>query len=437
MTNVTTVRYFFYVLTFVAWGAVGVGSVHAQTTGNEWAVDVTEGYIEAVGVEGPGAEFTVEIWVNPAFVSFGPRKIIGITDEGPDAGFVIGKDGEGAVTFEVWDENNNYYPLTGGTLAQGEWAHIALTYDEADETLTGYLNGEQTAQRTDVPSVSNPNDTLTMGVDPWSQDSEYFDGQFDEVRIWNIERSQSEIQNTMNTPLGGDESGLTHYYSLEEGSGSTAYDVTGDVDGTFMGDASWVDNNVAPLPVEVAGFEAVPSDGEVVLTWRTLSETNNSQFRIERKATEQHAWTQVGSRTSKAQGGTTTDPLRYSFTDDAIPFEAETLSYRLVQKDLDGTESTVGERTVTIGGPERFTVHGNTPNPVRGQTRIRYEVPAQTHVTVSVHDMLGRKVRTLVDQKQKGYQEVSFTPERLSSGVYLYRVTAGDQSETRRMVLMR
>ena len=59
-------------------------------------------------------------------------------------------------------------------------------------------------------------------------------------------------------------------------------------------------------------------------------------------------------------------------------------------------------------------------------------------VTVGVYDALGRKVRTLVgDEPQQGRQELTFRAEGLSSGVYFYRITAGDYRETRKLVLVR
>jgi hypothetical protein len=80
------------------------------------------------------------------------------------------------------------------------------------------------------------------------------------------------------------------------------------------------------------------------------------------------------------------------------------------------------------------------PNPVRAGRRgtIRYELPAQEKVSLTLFDAQGRTVRTLVEGAvQSGRQEVTFTPQRLSSGVYFYRLQAGEHTATHRLALMR
>ena len=192
------------------------------------------------------------------------------------------------------------------------------------------------------------------------------------------------------------------------------------------------------LPVELASFEAAPSsNGNVALTWQTFSEMGNDRFRIERKRESAAEWTNMGTRQSQAPGGTSAEALRYRFTDEALPFEATALTYRLVQRDLDGTETIAGETTIEIGTPQRFRLHGSFPNPFRTQTTIRYELPEERRVTVAVYDALGRRVRTLVDEEQRGRQEVTFEARELASGVYFVRLVAGDVVKTQRMVLVR
>jgi hypothetical protein len=199
------------------------------------------------------------------------------------------------------------------------------------------------------------------------------------------------------------------------------------------------------LPVELAGFEATPvgSEGEesVALTWKTATETNNDRFRVERStAAGAAAFQQVTSVESKAGGdGTSSSQLRYAFTDDALPFEAQRLTYRLTQIDRDGSEEVVAEQTVEVGGAATFTLKGSAPNPFRGQTTIRYELAEQSEVTLEVFDARGRQVRTLVSDETQpsGGQSVTFDAEGLSSGVYFYRLRAGDFSATRRAVLVR
>ena len=194
------------------------------------------------------------------------------------------------------------------------------------------------------------------------------------------------------------------------------------------------------MPVELVGFEATADGASAVrLSWQTASETGNDRFVIERQAGDASAWSGMTTVETRADGGTSSEPLSYTATDADLPFEAQTLTYRLVQIDRDGTRTVAGQTAVEVGAPEQFALHGAFPNPVRsGQTTIRYELPEERAVTVGVYDALGRKVRTLVgDEPQQGRQELTFRAKGLSSGVYFYRITAGDYRETRKLVLVR
>jgi hypothetical protein len=89
--------------------------------------------------------------------------------------------------------------------------------------------------------------------------------------------------------------------------------------------------------------------------------------------------------------------------------------------------------------PTEFALRGNAPNPVRQATTIRYALPRSGRVTLTVYDVLGRRVATLLgDEKQAaGRKRVRFDASGLAAGVYLYRLTAGSYAETRRMVVVR
>jgi hypothetical protein len=69
---------------------------------------------------------------------------------------------------------------------------------------------------------------------------------------------------------------------------------------------------------------------------------------------------------------------------------------------------------------------------------ITYSLPGDAHVSLRVYDVLGRAVATLADQRQTaGQHTVRFDGTGLSSGVYIYRLSSGDRTETRRMQLMK
>jgi hypothetical protein len=98
----------------------------------------------------------------------------------------------------------------------------------------------------------------------------------------------------------------------------------------------------------------------------------------------------------------------------------------------------VGVRADCTKLPESFTISQNYPNPFNPSTMIKYQIPNSNYVSLKIYDVLGREVVTLVDEVQDvGFKSVAFDASQLTSGVYYYRIVAGDFVETRKMVLMR
>ena len=88
--------------------------------------------------------------------------------------------------------------------------------------------------------------------------------------------------------------------------------------------------------------------------------------------------------------------------------------------------------------PEEFGLDQNYPNPFNPATVISYQLPVNSDVTLEVFNMLGQHVATLVnDSQQAGRYEVSFDASSLSSGTYIYRIEAGEFTETKQMMFVK
>jgi hypothetical protein len=88
--------------------------------------------------------------------------------------------------------------------------------------------------------------------------------------------------------------------------------------------------------------------------------------------------------------------------------------------------------------PDGFILNQNYPNPFNPTTTIRYGLPQSSPVTLVVYNTLGQQVATLIEGEQKaGYHEVKFDASGLASGMYLYRIRAGDFVQTRKLLLVR
>jgi hypothetical protein len=86
--------------------------------------------------------------------------------------------------------------------------------------------------------------------------------------------------------------------------------------------------------------------------------------------------------------------------------------------------------------PNKFELKQNYPNPFNPSTAIEYTIPENSKVSLKVYDVLGRETATLVDKEQNsGTYLVIWNAKSASSGIYFYRITAGNYSDTKRMVL--
>jgi hypothetical protein len=99
----------------------------------------------------------------------------------------------------------------------------------------------------------------------------------------------------------------------------------------------------------------------------------------------------------------------------------------------------VGVDDVTENGlPREFSLSQNYPNPFNAQTAIKYALPRDSQVRIEIFDLLGRKVTTLVNEdKEAGVHEIIWNSDRAASGIYFYRMQAGDFSTTSKMLLLR
>ncbi len=106
----------------------------------------------------------------------------------------------------------------------GVWTHVAISYDSG--TVSTYVNGELVHTGTQSGPIGDSYPALN---DLWiggrsNAANAHFDGAIDDVRIWNVARTQAEIRASLAAPPVGNEAGLVGYYRFNEQGGTTVYD---------------------------------------------------------------------------------------------------------------------------------------------------------------------------------------------------------------------
>ena len=186
------------------------------------------------------------------------------------------------------------------------------------------------------------------------------------------------------------------------------------------------------IPVELNNFSANVDNGKVYLNWETATETNNLGFYIERKEIfsdgNENDWREIGFKEGK---GNSTERNYYSFED--RPISDGTYFYRLKQMDYDGTFKYSNELEVGLFTVRSFELSQNYPNPFNPSTTISFQLPEESFITLKVFDAIGTEVETIAEGKYPaGVHEVVFDADKLSSGLYLYRIISGNVELTKK-----
>jgi hypothetical protein len=127
---------------------------------------------------------------------------------------------------------------------------------------------------------------------------------------------------------------------------------------------------------------------------------------------------------------------RRNRSDTAIPTSLTASTYRAnIQIEMN-TVNAINDPLAGI--PKKYDLKQNYPNPFNPVTKINFEIPKQGYVSLKIYDVLGREVKTLVNEiKTAGYYSVDFDASTLSSGVYFYKLESGTYSDIKRMMLIK
>ena len=196
-----------------------------------------------------------------------------------------------------------------------------------------------------------------------------------------------------------------------------------------------VPETLTPLALLAMEASALPSG--ILISWEVYDERDTKGYRLYRSSEDD------GMLASVTPGLILADGRRHYQYIDADVTAGATYRYQLASVGPDGHETILGSQSATAAAPAKVTLGQNVPNPFNPQTEIRFVLPARTKVDLSIYDVRGRLVRSLVQgSKDAGEQIVRWDGRNdrgsaVASGVYVYRLRAGKETLSRRMVLLR
>jgi hypothetical protein len=290
------------------------------------------------------------------------------------------------------------------------WHHVAGVYNFDQSIAQLFFDGNKVAEKENVTgNLQTSLDPLYIGTKyPGAPYGDYFYGMIDEVRVWNIARTQPEIEMYMDRELQRTEPGLVGYWSFNEGSGPITYDITSNNnDGYLNGDVLWVKSN-APLSNWII---ADPQSGicYVDSTINILISVNAVDLDLG------DYYTSIIVSSNDPQNSNLIIPVLLKVT------------------------SSLGIDDQIAGNiPKKFSLSYNYPNPFNPVTMINYQLPITNYVDLSIYNLLGQKVKTLVSEKQNaGYHQVEWDASGFASGIYYYRIEADEFQDVKKMILIK
>ena len=129
-----------------------------------------------------------------------------------------------------------------------------------------------------------------------------------------------------------------------------------------------------------------------------------------------------------------------NLTDDIWDMRIKTAEHLLGIPDTNNNENIPLQKNITNveSNPDEYILFKNYPNPFNPSTTISYQLPKDGFVTLIIYDILGREVKTLVNEfKSQGRYSVNFNASNLASGVYIYRIKVNDFSTSKKLLLMK
>ncbi len=192
------------------------------------------------------------------------------------------------------------------------------------------------------------------------------------------------------------------------------------------------------VPVRMKSFDVTMEDGTAVLRWETTLEVGMEGYEVVRSERETSGYQEITNEMIPSSGSTSGGS--YEYRDESVSAN-RTYWYKLREVSEDRLGAEYGPYAVTYRLANQLDQ--NVPNPFNPTTTIKYAIAGDNPVSLVIYDVAGRKVRTLVNERQRAdvyrvvWDGVNDAGVKAASGVYFYKLAAGKFTQTKKMVLLK
>ena len=365
-----------------------------------------------------------------------------------------------------------YYHSTNNVINTGEWTHVAVIRDTDPDPneIRLYVNGTDVTSGTPAGYSLRDRNSSNLYVGQDGTGGNFLaDGYVDEVRCKNVAEDIADLQTDVHDHPYTSDANTAILFHFDEGPGNYWTDnAAGGNDGRLGGTAEGDDQEPTwrtwdypdgdlPLPVVLSEFTAQYAADQLSIYWTTQSESNNMGWNIYRGNNE-NAYLNDESVQINSQlipgAGTSSEPNHYSFIDNSEFTENATLWYWIESIGNSGETNSYGPISITIPAKESNPVDipdfenvylYNYPNPFEPATEIKFMVKEIGNVDLSIFNIKGQKIRTLINKNISENELDTFISTiwdgknhngiNVNPGIYLYKLTTGSHTYTKKMIL--
>ena len=379
------------------------------------------------------ADFTVELWLKTT----GLDEVVlsaWTGDEREAYPLEIMVDASGRLRYYCGQQGRHESLTTRAPVADGRWHHLAIVHRAAQQRIVLLREGQPVDSLQHVALPTRPPSRVAVGGRVPSSNaagrddgtsSLAYTGQMDELRLWATARSATALRSTARRALTSVPSSDLVQFRFEE-------DPPSEVIEQWPQGVRRVASSLS-LNAPLQNLQATVENGTVHLDWEA-NDPETDVFIVERSI-EGQPFQPVGRvRPRRTEAG----DVRHMFSDTKVT--GQVVYYRIRQRFQNGSERISGTLKIGLGAPDQrgASLIGNFPNPFSAGTTIAYEVRTTQRVQLTIWDLSGQQVTTLVDDtRTPGYYEEPFQTNNLPSGTYFVRLQTPSETASHRMVVLK